>query len=178
MLLALLSLPAFGQDAPDPKIAMPILLKVLTYDVNFEARGRGEFVVLVASENGQQAEREKLLGVLTGLSVATIKNRPLKFVGTEFRDEGSLQSEIDRHKASAVLAVPGLSEKALNAVSEVSQDNQIYTLSLDRSMVEKALAVGVTQAGGRPQILINEKASRAVGAKFESAVLKLAKVIQ
>ena len=46
-------------------------------------------------------------------------------------------------------------------------------------MVEKgSIAVGVQMAGGRPQIMINDKAARGVGVKFEASVLKLAKVVQ
>jgi hypothetical protein len=165
-------------DMPDPKVAMPILLKVLTYDQHFDTRGTGDFVVLVASEPGQAAAREQILGVLKGLSVSSIKNRPLKFVAAEFKDEASLSAEIAKAKAQAVLAVPGISANGVVQISEVAQDNQVYTLALDSTMVEKALAVGVTNNGGRPQIVINEKASKQVGVKFETSVLKLAKVIQ
>lgn len=163
--------------ARETRETMGILLRVLTYDLNFESRGRGDFVVLLASEAGQRAERQKLLSALASFSTPSIKNRPLKFVGAEFKDEPSLQAEIDRHRASALLAVPGLSSQGLAQLSEVSQDNQLYTLSFERSTVEKSLAVGVTHFQGKPQILINKKASRAVGAKFEAAVLRLAKVI-
>jgi len=45
-------------------------------------------------------------------------------------------------------------------------------------MVEQALPVGVTMSSGKPQIVINEKASKGVGARFETSVLKLARVIQ
>ncbi len=160
------------------KVSIPILLKVLTYDQNFETRGFGEFVVVVASEAAQQSVRERLLDELKGLSVTAIKNRPIRFVGAEFRDGPSLDAAVQKVKAGAILAVPGLSGPGVSIVSDVGQDNQIYTLSLDAPMVEKALAVGVTQVGGRPQIVINDKASKALGVKFEASVLKLAKVIQ
>lgn len=178
LLAALLASPgAWAEEPTDPKVAMPILLKVLTYDTNFDARGAGPFVVLVASEPAQSSAREQLLGVLKSLSVSSIKNRPLKFVSTEFKDEASLQSEVEKNKAAAVLAVPGLATQAVKAISEVAQDNQIYTLTLEAAAVQQ-LAVGVGSSSGKPQILINEKAARGVGAKFENSVLKLAKVIQ
>ena len=160
------------------KVSMPILLKVLTYDQNFESRGYGEFVVLVASESAQQAQRDQVLDVLKTLSVSSIKNRPIKFVAAEFKDAASLDAEVQRAKAGAILAVPGLTAAGLTVISDVGQDNQIYTLALETAMVEKAIAVGVTQSGGRPQIVINEKAAKALGVKFETSVLKLAKLVQ
>jgi hypothetical protein len=160
------------------KVAMPVLLKVLTYDLNFESRGYGEFVVLVASEPTQQAQREQLMDVLKGLSVVSVKTRPIKFVAGEFKDAASLDADVQRAHAGAILAVPGLTAEAVAIISDVGQDNQIYTLALDAAMVEKAIAIGVTQSAGRPQIIINERASKALGVKFETSVLKLAKVIQ
>lgn len=158
--------------------AVPRLLKVLAYDVNFDARGTGEFVVLVASEAAQEARREEVLAVLRGLPTVKIKSRPVKFVGGQYQDEATLQERIDESRAAALLAVPGLTEAGLHALSEVAQDNQLYTLALDRAMVERALAVGIELTGGRPQVVINEKASREIGAKFETAVLRQARVIQ
>jgi hypothetical protein len=179
-LAALLSLAAAAvqADEPDVKSAMPVLLKVLTYDVNFDARGVGDFTILVAGEAAQADKKRVLLKDLEAVSLTKLKSRPIKYVGIELKDEVSLQADIDRTKASAVLAMPGLSAPSVKAISEVIQDNQIYALALDTAMVEKALPLGVSMAGGKAQIVINEKASRGVGARFETSVLKLARVIQ
>ncbi|MBL8952921.1 MAG: hypothetical protein JNK82_19245 [Myxococcaceae bacterium] len=163
----------------DVKSAVPALLKVLTYDVNFDARGVGEFVILVAGEpDKEKAERRRgLMKELETLNVK-IKARSVRFVAAELRDEAALQGEVDKTHASAVLAMPGTSPAGVTTISEVSQDNQIYALALEVAMVEQALPLGVTMNGTRPQIVINEKASKGVGARFETTVLKLARVIQ
>jgi hypothetical protein len=175
LLLALCGVAARA-DEGDLKTAMPVLLKVLTYDVNFDARGVGDFVILVVGDNA--AKRGALIKDLENVSVTKVKNRAVKYVPIELKDEGALQAEIDRSKASAVLAVPGTSPAGVKTISEVSQDNQIYALALEAAMVEQALPVGVTVTGGKTQIVINEKAARSVGARFETSVLKLARVIQ
>lgn len=180
-LLALLALgwvPAAAQEPGEVKAAVPVLLKVLTYDVNFDARGVGEFVVLVAAEPGQAAQRDALVATLRSVEVAKVKARPVKYVGVEFKDEASLQAEIDRTRASALLPTPGMSDKSLNHLWEVTQDNQLYAVALTSAMVEKALPVGVVMTNGKPQIIINVKAAKSVGANFELSVLKLARVIQ
>jgi hypothetical protein len=169
---------AASAEEPDVKSAMPVLLKVLTYDVNFDARGAGDFIILVASDTGMADKRKALLKDLEGVSVTKVKSRNVKYVGIDLKDEASLQADIDRTKASAVLAVPGTSSAAVKTISEVTQDNQLYGLALEAAMVEQALPVGVTMAGGKPQIIINEKAARGVGVRFETSVLKLARVIQ
>jgi hypothetical protein len=165
-------------DEVDVKAAMPVLLKVLTYDVNFDARGAGDFVILVASEPAMADKRKAMLKDLEGVSVTKVKNRNVKYVGIELKDEVTLQADIDKAKASAVLAIPGTPPPLVKTISEVVQDNQIYALALDAVMVEQALPLGVSFTGGKPQIVINEKAAKGVGARFETSVLKLARVIQ
>jgi hypothetical protein len=162
----------------DVKAALPVLLKVLTYDVNFDARGAGPFVVLVVSEPNQSAARSALLGMLKEVAVTQVKNRPVKYQAVDFRDEAQLQADIDKHKGSALLVVPGTSAASIKAMWEVAQDNQLYALALDAETVQSSFPVGVTMVGDKPQIIINEKSSKAVGARFETVVLRMARVIQ
>lgn len=176
--LALALLASAARADVDVKAALPVLLKVLTYDVNFDSRGAGPFVVLVMSEPGQSAARSALMGTLKDLAVTEVKKRPLKFVSIDFKDEAQLQGEIDKNKASALLVVPGTPTASLKSIWDVAQDNQLYALGLDAESVQSFFPVGVTMAGDKPQILINEKSSKAVGARFETVVLRMAKVIQ
>lgn len=177
-LLGLLAAPALAQEPSEIKAAVPVLLKVLTYDVNFDARGVGDFVVLVACEPGQAARRDALVETLKSVDVGRVKARPVKYVGAEFKDEASLQAEVDRTRASALLATPGMTDRYVTNLWDVAQDNQLYAVALTVAMVERALPVGVVMTSGKPQIIINVKAAKSVGANFELSVLKLARVIQ
>ena len=169
---------ASAAEGIDIKAAMPALLKVLTYDVNFDARGVGDFVILVAGDADKADRRRALMKDLEPVSGTKVKTRPVRFVSVDLKDEPTLQADIDRSKASAVLAAPGTGSAGVKTISEVAQDNQIYALALEVAMVEQALPVGVTMNGSRPQIVINEKAAKGVGARFETTVLRMARVIQ
>ncbi|HEY0881466.1 MAG TPA: hypothetical protein VGD87_08045 [Archangium sp.] len=178
-IIALLVLTAASAHAQvDVKAALPALLKVLTYDQNFDSRGVGPFVLLVVSDPSRGVERSALLGTLKDSGVTEVKKRPLKLVQVDFRDEAQLQGEIDKTRASALLVVPGTSTNSVRSMWEVAQDNQMYALALDLETVQASFPVGVTMVGDKPQIIINEKSSKAVGARFETVVLRLAKVIQ
>jgi hypothetical protein len=166
--------PAWAQA----KIAVPILLKVLTYDETFDSRGKGPFVVLVVGESHLAAGREALFQELNALSVTSIRSRPLRFIGFEMKDEKSLAAEVEKSAVDALLALPGISAAGVRAISAVAEQKKRYSLALDAAMVEQAISVGVTTTGGKPQIVINESASRAVGARFEASVLKLARVVK
>lgn len=178
VLAAVLVTASVANAQVDVKAALPALLKVLTYDVNFDSRGAGPFVLLVVSDPSQAIDRSALLGTIKDSGVTEVKKRPLKYVAVDFRDEGQLQAEIDKTRASALLVVPGTSPATIRSMWEVAQDNQMYALALNAETVQTSFPVGVTMAGDKPQIIINEKSSKAVGARFETVVLRLAKVIQ
>jgi hypothetical protein len=118
------------------------------------------------------------MGTIKDVGVTEVKKRPLKFISIDFKDEAQLQAEIDKAKASAMLVVPGTATAAMKSIWDVAQDNQMYALGLDAESVQSFFPVGVTMAGDKPQILINEKSSKAVGVRFETVVLRMAKVIQ
>lgn len=161
----------------DVKSAISPLLKVLAYDTSFDARGVGDFTVLIIAPPSLTRERDRLLEQLRDVSIK-VKARPVKFVAAEYKSDHELQGEIDRTRACALLPVPETPMETVKAIWEVAQDNQMYALSLTAKMVEQLLPVGVTVEGDRPQILINEKASAAVGARFETSVLRLARIIK
>lgn len=158
--------------------AVPALIKILAYDVNFDARGVGPFTVLVVSEPGQAKGRAELLAALKALTALKVKARPVAWVSWEYKDEAGLQAEIDKARAAALLVVPGMALPTVKAVWDVAQDNQLYALALEAQTVEQLLPVGVTMAGDKPQIIINEKSAKAVGVRFDTAVLRVARVVQ
>ncbi len=157
---------------------MPALLRALTYDLNFDTRGLDDFTVLVVGDADSKEARETIMASLKGLPSQKVKTRALKLAVTDFKDEGALQAEIDRSKASALLVVPGASAATGKHVWEVAQDNQAYVMAFEAGMVEAGLPIGVQITAGKPLIIINEKGAKSVGAKFETAILKLARVIQ
>ncbi|MDQ3264637.1 MAG: YfiR/HmsC family protein [Myxococcota bacterium] len=170
---------ALGQDEPvPPKLALLVMLKVLTYDKNLAARGEGDFVVLVATEAGQEAARREALTATEELRGATLRTRAVRFRFVAFSSEATLRQAVIDHKAEAVLLLPGLTAAGLETAASVAGSLQLYTLSLDPSFVEQSLAVGVTNHAGRPQIVLNLAAARLANASFEPAVLKLARIIQ
>lgn len=173
--LVLTALPAFAEV--DARAAVPVLLKTLSYDTNFDSRGAGDFTVLVVSPASLAKARAQLVADLKDAGLK-LKTRPVKFVTVDWKDEASLQAEIDRTKAGALLPLAEVPMPIVKSLWDVAQDNQIYAVALAEPMVEQLLPVGVTQAGDHLQVVINEKASAAVGARFETAVLRTAKVLK
>lgn len=170
--------PAFADEGRiNRKVAVLLLLKVLTYDKTFAARGDGDFVVLLAAEPGQKSDREALLAEIERSGPQTILSRPLRFVRAE-ADGRALEDAIRATRASALLVLPGISRDKAAELAGVGTRLRVYTLGLDEAVVAAGVALGVAIEDGRPQILINHPATEAIGAEFEPALLQRARVIQ
>lgn len=160
-----------------PLLATKLMLKVLTYDKAFESRGSGDFVVVVATEAGQSAQRAALLDALAAARLGAILSRPLKFAPLDFVDRRDFEAQVQKLKPSAVLALSGISPAAADAISNVSATQNIYALTTDQSLAQRGFVVAVGEEKGKPLIVINVQTAKAIGASFEQSILKLARVV-
>jgi hypothetical protein len=167
---ALVAFPAWADEVPD-ELALKLMLRVVTYDAALSGRGSGEFVVLVPHERGQSAHAEQLVALAARLGIASLANRPLRFLPVPF-------GELDASKASAVLipagTAPQLAQDALRAATR----HHLYSLAFDEALVKDGAMIGVASSDGRPQVLLNITTARAIGADLSSAVLKVARTFQ
>jgi TonB family protein len=166
-------------DAPlDPKVSLPILLKVLTYDASFAQRASKQFVVLIPSSAALASARGEMLERVKSLGLDAIQNRPLVFVGADFTDAPSLKARVADAKAGALLALPESGPAEVGAMAEVAQSLRIYTLALDPRLVEKGMQLAVATKEGKPQVVINTQAAVGIGARFDPSILKLARLVR
>lgn len=178
LVLALWGATARAQGGVPPKLALQVILKVLTYDRTFPTRGSGEFVVLVPHDASQAGEAAAIDGVLGELKDAVLLGRKLRFAQVEVGPHAPLKDAILREHASAVLLLTGSGELLTGSAVEAARALHLYPLSLAPELVEKAAAVGVANHEGRPQILLNLELAKEIGAEFEPSVLRLAKVVK
>ncbi len=169
--LALLTASSARAERVPDSLGVLVMLKVLTYDAGFDARGGGEFVVLVPWAPGHEDDAQALAKTAAGLDVKSIKERPLRFVVVPAGDCG-------KQSASAVLLHAGFPGEAARPVMNLARGRRWYALSLDEALMPDGAVLGVGLADGKPQLLLNVTASRAVGAEFAAAVLKRARTFQ
>jgi hypothetical protein len=181
-LVAALALAAAARaegEAVEPEVALPILLRVLTYDRGFKARGEGDFLVLLPADAANISRRDKVLAVARGMKLTSIQNRPLRYQALDFTSADALGQAIGGQTASAVLLIPGLPTAAVEQAKRAANGIHAYVLSLDTAVVEQKNAmVGVSIHDGHPQIVLNVDGARAANANFDNAVLKVARLVE
>lgn len=164
---SLAALTASAQDVP-PKVGVLVLLKVLTYDAGFEARGQGDFVVLVAFSKGNEGPANALLAELNGLEIKSIKQRKLVF---------RTAPDSERLAGDAVLLSSALAPDARRQVLEAARVAKLYSLALSEAEVNEGALLGVVSASGKLQPVINATTARQLGVEFSASVLKVARTV-
>ncbi len=161
---------AAGEDEVPPQLALTLMLKVLTYDGEFERHPQGDFLVLVA---GEPEHCRPVLDAAAQLEARTILKRKLTFVQVAPADvEKKLAG------AGAVLAPRGSSLETGSQLARLATEAHVYTLAMDPKLVDAGIMLSVTLTAGKPQPVLNVGAARAVGADFKSSVLKIARTVQ
>jgi len=161
--------------APAP-LALKLMLRTLAFDQRFSERGSGDFVVLVLSEPGQEAARDEALAATEELKSFKILSRALRFLPVALHGEAGLRDDVKRLRASALLVLPGLSDGGLEAVTRVAVQAQLYTMSLEPSLVQRTILLGVFEYQGRPRIALNQAAMHALDIDFEKTLLRVAEM--
>jgi hypothetical protein len=184
VLLATLGLAAPSARAADvmpvpADLQVPLLLKILTYDRNFDTKTKVELNIGVvydpADASSVQAKNE-IVDILGKVADKTIKKLPIKFVPIEYKTQPELETTVRSRGVNLLYLTPGL--RNVDELIRFSQANRITTATGVRSFVERGVAVGVGVRQDKPEILINLPASRSAGSEFDASLLRIATVLK
>jgi hypothetical protein len=179
--LLLFLVPARAQQMPlAAEAQIPLLLKVLTYDRNFERKAGKELVLGIVHDPADRDSAKATDEVGTTLfkfAGKTVKKLPIKYFTIEFTGAADLERFVKEKGISALYIAPG-NTKTLAAVLKVAQDLDLTTLTGVPDYVRRGVAVGIGVAQDKPQILINLAAARAEGSDFDASLLRIATVLE
>jgi hypothetical protein len=184
LLLAALAPASSGlaQEMVQPaSVQVPIILKVLTYDRQFEARTQGAVTIGIIHDPTDAISARAMEDVSETLYEArdkTVKRLPIKYFQIEYTGVADLRRFSEERSISVYYLTPGLSAAAVAQVLEVSRERQVTSIAGVPAMVEAGVSVGIGERRGRPQILINLPSSRSEGCEFEASLLRIATVIK
>lgn len=180
-LLVLLPSPAHAEKmalAADKQV--PLLLKILTYDRQFEQKAGSEVVigiVYAAADADSAPAMESLSATLSGFAGKTVKKLPIKYWQIPYSTPDRLEAIVKEKGINVLYVCPG-NDKNLPAIVKLAHGGRITTLTGIPEYVKKGLSVGVGERSGKPQIYINLDASKAEGSDFDASLLRIAEVVR
>jgi len=169
-----------GMDQP-ASVQVPIILKVLTYDRQFEARNREAVVIGIIHDPTDPDSARAMNDVsdtLYAVRDKTVKRLPIRYFQIEYTGPRDLERFTEQKSISVYYITPGLSAAAVAQILKVSRARAITSITGVPALVESGVSVGIGERRGRPQILINLPASRSEGCDFDASLLRIATVIK
>lgn len=169
---------AQGMELP-ASLQIPLLLKVLTYDRQLEARSGGEVnigIVYSPSDAASSQATTDVSGTLNKFSGKTVKKLPISYWTVEFVSAERLESILEDKGINVLYISPGV-ERHLEAITRVAQSRGVTTTTGVPDYVRKGVAVGIGERRGKPQIYINLEASKSEGSEFDASLLRIATVV-
>jgi hypothetical protein len=163
-----------------PRVQIPILLKILTYDRNFEGK-IGDSLIIGILHNSQDTESRKtkkeISDVLDSLSAKTVKNIPFNYVILDYSSDKSLEDLIDSNGIDVLYLASG-GQSYLKSIVQISQKSKILTMTGITDYVKKGISLGIGLKENKPEIWVNLDSKKAEGIDFDANFLKLCKIIR
>jgi len=158
---------------------VPLLLKVLTYDRNFERKAGRELAIGIVhdpSDRDSAKATDEVGSTFFKFTSRTVKGLPLKYYTIEFTGIADLERFVKEKRISVLYLAPG-NAKNLPALVKLAEDLDLTTLTGVPDYVRRGATVGISLNQDKPQILINLASARAGGSDFDASLLRIATVL-
>ena len=170
--------PANEKDAVSPELALPLFLKIITYDQNFSKDSVHAITVFLVYDEAvtlsyeQMKESRDFFFSKKSLSVGEV---PVDFVfisSTALED--SLKKVKDHHYY--VVVFTNIKQQELQEGISICKTNRIASFAFDPSLLDKGVSVGIIIFEGKARILIDIESALSEGTQYSAHLFKVSKL--
>ncbi len=159
---------------------VPILMKILPLERNLakKVQTSKSLNVLVIYQNRFRtslSSKNKFIEEMKKAKTDFVGN--INFFEYDFVNSQDLSAFLKKNKIDLIVVTP-LRAINLSEISDISQQNKIFTFSLVPDYVVIGLTLGFELKLDKPQIIVNLSSARQEGLDFSSHLLKLARIIE
>ncbi|MBD3161921.1 MAG: DUF4154 domain-containing protein [Candidatus Eisenbacteria bacterium] len=161
-------------------LQVPLLLKVLTYDVRLMAHVDDTIHIGYLYDPRAEAASDRLAGFrneLAARSGQTLRGRRLELVELPLSDSTSVAETLRPHHLEVVYVATGTDDR-IGEITAETRRRGIVSVTAEERFVEAGLAVAVVLRGERVGITINLPASLKEGSDWKTSLLQLARVLR
>jgi len=177
----LISLGARGHQGPtvDAELVLPIFLKIITYDENFEPGSIDTVDICTVYDRAvtrsydQLRQIERYLADNSGLTIAGVAVRH-RVVSCDSLETALANIKDDEYHLMIITSVG--SDRIATLVKE-ARDHDVRTFSLDPAYVELGITIGIKAQTKGQLILVNLDSSREEGSRFSAHLLRLCQIV-
>lgn len=181
LLILLLAVGVIGKhDATiDPNLGIPLFLKIITYDENFDPKAFEAVNICIVYDRGrvhsyeQYRQAEAFFKENSGLKVNGIAVRHFAVTYDEIASTLEAMDSLQYH----LLLVTDIGDDRIAPLSKKTQANHVRSFSLDPAYVPSGLSVSVKVKKKGQLIVVNLESSRLEGSNFSAHLLKLCEIV-
>ena len=155
---------------------IPLLTRVLAFDRSLA--GSGPLTVAVVYQERSRSSRQTYEAVVGAVERGSpsVQGRQVRVVPVPLTTVRALPRALRRARADVAYIAP-LRAVDVGALARAAAETRVVTATGVRSYVRAGAAVGIGLRDGRPEILLNRRASEAAGADFSARLLQLATLV-
>lgn len=156
-----------------------IIVRSAGYERNFAERSGDAVVAVVIGKSGAAAEDGRAMAdTFTKLLRETrVGSRKARVITVTHENNGRTNEELDNARAEIVYLASGLEGLAAGIPAEVSGVKRILVCA-DGAKVGLGCTLGVELEGEKSRIVLNLKQANAAGLRFDSGLLRLARIVR
>lgn len=159
-------------------IQVELLVKVASYDRNFQQRAGERAKILIVAKPGNGDSARVAAQVEAGLGRASqIGGLPHDEVVTPFQGAAELANAIRAQRAAIVFFGPGFRDDVA-AISQALDGVDVLTATAIPDYVQAGIVLGFDVTSGRPELLVNLGQAKRQKVALRADVLRLMKVFQ
>ncbi len=156
-----------------------LLLRVLAYDHNLKSRAGNTVTVAVVFRPGKpdsESRAKAIAGELEAIAERTkVSGLPVRVVTMAFVSLAAFEEKLASERPAVLYVTDGLAE-SIGTIAAAASRHSVVTATDNEALVRAGLGVGLIDRGNKPSLLINLPVTRAEGAEFDAAMLRLAEV--
>jgi hypothetical protein len=172
--------PLRADDAPlSPDLQATILVRTLAYDHALPLRaGRTVGVGVLFAGDGRDSPRSQyeIRQAFRRMEGTLILGRRVLVQVHTYKDSAALAAGIDEKEIQALYVPSGLAG-SIDGIRPVCRGRKVATLTAERSLVQRGLAIGVVAQGSAPRLLVNLAAAQSEGMSLDAKLLRMADVL-
>lgn len=154
-----------------------ILLKMLTYDQRLKLRCRQGIrigVLGVSKDSDSMAVAQETFQAISKGKGKKIEGLPLSVEMVEIKDPKDVWKAVDQKKLNILYLSPGL-EKILEEIAGFARAKKILLITGEAEHLKSGAALGAVLRGGKPKILLHQKAAAGQGAAFD---IRMSRIVE
>jgi hypothetical protein len=164
----------------DPEISVPLFLKIITYDYNFNKEIFISVDVYSLYDKSIEESYEEFLSVdhyFQKHRDLTIDGLPVNFHPIEYDNLNSLFS-LDTITTYNLVLITSIGENRIDHILNSLSGKRIRSFAFEPDYVPMGIAVSTKIKNSKPSIFINLKTSRNEGCNFSTHLLKMCEIYE